>query len=186
MAKFTIKFQKYFSIINFFFLQNSELSGYIFNIRNNFLLHEIETHGQQCDTEQQIHRTQCNRQLWIFFGTLGWDKVTEACYTKWEWRVVCYEAKKKKGFFRVSSHQLSSMLWSRSMLNPRNSISPSWKIKTLHRWCNRRPKIRTTKSARDELLMEDQMRNPSRRRTWNHHRIVADELADVRQIPWAT
>lgn len=73
------KNQRSFSIVHLFLLQNAEPSGDAFHVGDNFLLHQIEAHGEQCDTEQQIQRAQGDGNFGIVFHSLRWDEITESC-----------------------------------------------------------------------------------------------------------
>lgn len=58
------------SIFNFVVFDDAKSLRQALNFRDDFFLHQIEAHGEQCNAEQQVQRAECNRFLGIFLFAL--------------------------------------------------------------------------------------------------------------------
>jgi len=65
-------------IFNFIVLDDSQTLGNAFDFGDDFFLHQIEAHRQQCDTKQQVQRAECNRLLKIRLFALRRNEISKS------------------------------------------------------------------------------------------------------------
>jgi len=67
----------YDSVIFFVFIfDDAQSFGHRFDRVDDFFLHQIKTHGQQSNAEQQIQRTQGDAHFYVLLDVLGRHEVT--------------------------------------------------------------------------------------------------------------
>ena len=67
----------YVSVIFFVFIfDDAQSFGHRFDRVDDFFLHQIETHGQQSNAEQQIQRTQGDAHFYVLLDVLGRHEIS--------------------------------------------------------------------------------------------------------------